>query len=190
MQDPRPDRGEWLMSIAVATASRCNCKKTVVGAVITRDGRIIATGYNGTIVGFPNCIDGGCPRCDDPDAVSGTQLDRCICVHAEQNAVLTAAQFTGGLKGAECWVTTEPCLDCTKTLIQAQVSKVVYWRPYVLPQPESQAVRTKMREHAFTHDQIQFVQWEPSTNVLDIESTYNAICARLAEYVRGQHPPS
>ena len=99
MPDVRPDPGEWLMSLSVDTAARCNCKKTVVGAVIVRDGRLIATGYNGTIVGFPNCIDGGCARCDDPEDESGSQLDRCICVHAERNALLTAAQFTGGVKG-------------------------------------------------------------------------------------------
>lgn len=71
MDLPRPLRGEYLMSIAVNVASRCNCRKTVVGAVLVRDGRIAATGYNRTVVGYTNCIDGGCPRCADPDAESG-----------------------------------------------------------------------------------------------------------------------
>src|SRR5213594_3288166 len=99
MSDPRPGRGESLMAMAVDQAARCNCRKTPVGAIITRDDRVVSTGYNGTVAGFQNCIDGGCPRCSDPDVPSGTQLDRCICVHAEQNALLAAARFGVRLGG-------------------------------------------------------------------------------------------
>src|SRR5688572_15127149 len=135
---PRPERGEYLMSIAVDVAARCNCRKTVVGAVIARAGRICSTGYNGTVTGFTNCIDGGCPRCADSDAESGTQLDRCVCVHAEQNALIAAARFGIQVEGGECWVTNEPCLDCTKSLIQARLDSVYYWHPYPLPREESE----------------------------------------------------
>jgi dCMP deaminase len=127
----RPEPGEYLLSMAVDQAATCNCRKTAVGAIIARNDRIISTGYNGTIGGFKNCVDGGCPRCMDA-VPSGTQLDRCICVHAEQNALLTAARFGVRVEEAECWVTTEPCLDCTKQLIQAELSKVYYWKPYAL----------------------------------------------------------
>jgi dCMP deaminase len=131
--DPRPERSEYLLSMAVDQAARCNCRKTAVGAVIVRDDRIISTGYNGTIAGFANCIDGGCPRCADATVISGSQLDRCICVHAEQNALLAAARFGVRVEGAACWVTNEPCLDCTKQLIQAELAMVNFWRPYRLP---------------------------------------------------------
>src|SRR5437879_4769268 len=144
--DPRPKPGEYLMSMAVDQAARCNCRKTAVGALIARDDRIISTGYNGTITGFTNCIDGGCPRCEDPSVASGRELDRCICVHAEQNALLAAARFGVRVEDADCWVTTEPCLDCTKQLIQASIAEVIFWHPYVLPNPESQALRVRMRE--------------------------------------------
>ena len=177
----RPGRGEYLMSLAVDVAARCSCRKTVVGAIIVKDGRICATGYNGTIAGFDNCIDGGCPRCADPDAESGAQLDRCICVHAEQNALLTAARFGVSVEGAECWVTTEPCLDCTKSLIQARVGRVIYWRPYPLPRPESERLRMEMRQHARAI--TSFEQWRPDTDVLDLEGRYQAIQRRLAAYI-------
>ena len=102
------------MAMAVDQAARCNCRKTPVGAIITRDDRVVSTGYNGTVAGFQNCIDGGCPRCSDPDVPSGTQLDRCICVHAEQNALLAAARFGVTVGGAVCWVTNEPDRKSTR----------------------------------------------------------------------------
>lgn len=177
---PRPDRGEYLMALAVDVAARCNCRKTVVGAVLTKEGRICSTGYNGTVVGYQNCIDGGCPRCDDPAAESGTQLDRCICVHAEQNALLSAERFGIGVQGAECWVTTDPCLDCTKSLIQARVARVIYWRPYSLPLEESNRLRLDMREHA--KQSTVFEVWERETDVLHLEGRYMSIVERLRNY--------
>ena len=81
-------------------------------------------------------------------------------------------------------MTTEPCLDCTKLLIQATVSKVVYWRPYTLPRAESQALRAKMRDHAEAEADIHFVQWQRGTNVIDLDGRYDAIRQRLAEHVK------
>ena len=179
----RPESGEYLLSMAVDQAARCNCRKTPVGAIIARDDRIISTGYNGTIGGFTNCVDGGCPRCKDA-VPSGTQLDRCICVHAEQNALLTAARFGVRVEGAACWVTTEPCLDCTKQLIQAELGEVYYWKPYTLPNSESQKLRGQMRRHA--RRITQFKVWSPDSNVLDLEARYAATKTRLEEYVRTQ----
>ena len=182
----RPEPGEYLLSIAVDQAARCNCRKTPVGAIIARHDRIISTGYNGTIGGFKNCVDGGCPRCMDA-VPSGTQLDRCICVHAEQNALLAAARFGVRVEGAECWVTTEPCLDCTKQLIQAELGEIYYWKPYPLPNPESQNLRDEMRRHAAEKEKkTTFVAWMPDSNVLELEARYSAIRSRLEEYVRVQ----
>ncbi len=180
----RPDRDEYLMSLAIDVAARCNCRKTVVGAIIVKDGRIASTGYNGTIRGFRDCIDGGCPRCRD-DTPSGTQLDRCICVHAEQNALLAAARFGVGVEGAEVWVTTEPCLDCTKSLIQARVGKVIYWKEYPLAE-ESQQLRAAMRRHA--NEVTTFDRWRPGTDVLDLEGRYAATQQRLRDYIASRPP--
>jgi dCMP deaminase len=184
---PRPNRGEYLMSVAINVASRCNCKKTVVGAVLVREGRIAATGYNGTIREFGHCIDGACPRCSDPNAESGTQLDRCICVHAEANALLSAARMGTAVNRAECWVTTEPCLECTKLLIQARVAKVFYWRAYPLPRAESQELRTAMRVCAANatdaNEKTSFQLWTPDSDLLGLEARYAEIVARLGAYV-------
>jgi dCMP deaminase len=171
------------MSMAIDQAARCNCRKTPVGAIIARDDRVISTGYNGTIGGFTNCIDGGCPRCEN--APSGTRLDECICVHAEQNALLAAARFGVSVEGAECWVTTEPCLDCTKQLIQAELSEVWYWRPYTYTKEELQRLRDEMRRHAVRHEakrKTKFEKWLPDSNVLELEDRYAAIKARLEAY--------
>jgi dCMP deaminase len=181
----RPESGEYLLSMAVDQAARCNCRKTPVGAIIARDDRIISTGYNGTIGGFANCVDGGCPRCGDKDVVSGTQLDRCICVHAEQNALLAAARFGVRVQGAACWVTNEPCLDCTKQLIQAELGEVWYWKLYPL-QTEQQKLRDEMRRHAVRRNatrKTQFKEWSPDSNILDLEARYAAIKTRIDEHV-------
>ncbi len=181
-RDPRPERGEYLMSMAVDQAARCNCRKTPVGAVISRDDRVVSTGYNGTIAGFTDCIRGGCPRCMDPNVVSGTELDRCICVHAEQNALLAAARFGIQVESAVCWVTNEPCLDCTKQLIQADLAEVYYWKTYPL-KDELQVLREAMRAHAAEKKQVAFKLWVPGTNVLGLEERYRAIKERLESYL-------
>jgi deoxycytidylate deaminase len=168
--------------MAVDQAARCNCRKTPVGAIIARHDRVISTGYNGTIGGFTNCVDGGCPRCKDA-VPSGTQLDRCICVHAEQNALLAAARFGVSVEGAICWVTNEPCLDCTKQLVQAMLGEVNYWKPYPLL-PELDKLRTEMRRHA--RNDTKFKLWSPDSDVLGLDARYTAIKSRLDEYVKAQ----
>src|SRR5262245_33974748 len=77
----RPPWDEYFMNIARVVASRSNCIKRKVGAVIALDRRIISTGYNGTPRGIRNCNEGGCPRCAGA-AESGTRLDECLCSHA------------------------------------------------------------------------------------------------------------
>jgi dCMP deaminase len=175
------------MSVAINVAARCNCRKTVVGALLVIDGRIAATGYNGTVVGYTNCIDGGCPRCADPLAESGTQLDRCICVHAEANALVSAARMGVAIDKSQCWVTTDPCLDCTKLLIQAHVGRVIYWKPYPLPRKESEDLRTRLRASAVSI--TVFEQWEPDSDLLALDQRYNEIKERLKLYSEA-HPPS
>src|SRR5512142_3260742 len=98
----RPDRHHYFMGIALAVRQRADCTGQKVGAVIVVDRRIVSTGYNGTPSGMQNCSDGGCHRCANRDKkyASGTAYDLCICVHAEQNAILSAARFGIGVQGA------------------------------------------------------------------------------------------
>ena len=101
------------MLIAVATRERAECLGRHVGAVLVREGRIVATGYNGTPRGFPRCNESerGCHRCAHREQYpSGSAYDVCICVHAEQNAILQAARLGYSLDGAHCYTTLRPVL--------------------------------------------------------------------------------
>ncbi len=124
-QDPRPDWDTYFMSIARVVATRANCSRRKVAAVIVADRRIISTGYNGTPRGIRNCFEGGCPRCSG-HAASGASLEECLCVHAEQNAICQAAFYGIRLEGATIYVTLTPCLTCAKMIINAGIREVVY----------------------------------------------------------------
>lgn len=102
---------------------------------MVRENRILATGYNGTPEGWPNC-DGelGCPRCkqrnDEPEKYENRRLDECVCVHAEANAIVTAARFGISLDGSHAYVTDQPCLQCAKELKQVGATRLTYLRPF------------------------------------------------------------
>src|SRR4051812_41147514 len=120
MSESRVQPDDYFMGIALAVRRRANCLGRRVGAIVVLEGRIISTGYNGTPEGMTNCLDGGCHRCSHRDAYpSGTGYDLCICVHAEQNALLAAARFGIGVEGATVYSTTRPCFNCTKEMLQA-----------------------------------------------------------------------
>jgi dCMP deaminase len=127
----RPSWDEYFMSIARVVASRSNCVKRKVGAVIARDRRIISTGYNGTPRGVRNCNEGGCPRCN-AFAKQGASLDECLCSHGEENAITQAAYHGVSLRAASIYTTFSPCLICTKMIINAGLAEVVYNADYAL----------------------------------------------------------
>jgi dCMP deaminase len=127
----RPGWDEYFMSIARMVASRSNCVKRKVGAVIARDRRIVSTGYNGTPRGTRNCNEGGCPRCN-AFAEGGTRLDECLCSHGEENAITQAAYHGVSLRGGAIYTTFCPCLICTKMIINAGIEEVVYNAGYPL----------------------------------------------------------
>ncbi|MEZ4330415.1 MAG: deaminase [Myxococcota bacterium] len=129
----RPAWDAYFMSIARVVASRSNCVKRKVAAVVTIDRRIISTGYNGTPRGTRNCNEGGCPRCNSL-AEGGTRLDECLCSHAEENAITQAAYHGVSLKGATIYSTFSPCLQCTKMIINSGMVEVVYQSDYPLGQ--------------------------------------------------------
>ncbi len=127
----RPSWDEYFMSIARVVASRSNCVKRKVAAVITRDLRIISTGYNGTPRGTRNCNEGGCPRCNS-FAEGGTRLEDCLCSHGEENAITQAAYHGVTVQGGTLYTTFSPCLICTKMIINAGLTEVVYNAAYPL----------------------------------------------------------
>ena len=123
----RPDWDAYFMAIADFAAKRTNCMKRGVGAVLVQDTHIIATGYNGTARGLVNCLQGGCARCNS-NIKCGQQLDSCLCLHAEENALLEAGRARSF--GATLYSTTSPCLSCAKKICQMGVKRVVYHRDY------------------------------------------------------------
>ena len=127
----RPSWDEYFMSIARVVASRSNCIRRKVGALIVSDRRIISTGYNGTPRGVLNCNEGGCPRCAG-SAESGTRLDECLCSHAEENAITQSAYHGVRVRDSSIYTTLCPCLMCTKMIINAGIGEVVYDSPFPL----------------------------------------------------------
>ena len=118
----RPDRDDYYMGIAFAVRERAVCVGFKVGAVLVNEDRVISTGYNGTPSGIRNCDQGGCERCNNPKKFeSGTGYDVCICVHAEQNALLAAARLQLPAAGSILYTTLQPCFGCLKELVQCQV---------------------------------------------------------------------
>jgi len=127
----RPGWDDYFMSIARVVASRSNCVKRKVAAVITQDKRIISTGYNGTPRGVRNCNEGGCPRCNS-FGPGGADLGDCVCSHGEENSITQAAYHGVSVKGGTLYTTFCPCLLCTKMIINAGLAEVVYDASYPL----------------------------------------------------------
>jgi len=127
-------RDEYYMNIAMAVRKKANCLGRKVGAVIVRENRIISTGYNGTPEGMTNCTDGGCLRCRDRDTYQASVgYDVCICVHAEQNALISAARFGNAVEDAIIYSTLQPCFDCTKAMLQARITAIHYLHHWLHP---------------------------------------------------------
>jgi dCMP deaminase len=124
----RPSWDEYFMELASVVRKRADCTRRVVGVLIVKDFRIISTGYNGTPHGIKNCSEGGCSRCQkrDQGKIDWYEYEEsCVCIHAEQNAIIQAAYLGASTKGATLYSTTNPCSSCAKMLINAGIVKVV-----------------------------------------------------------------
>lgn len=130
----RPSLDEYFMEIAEVVARRSTCKRNHVGAVIVRDKRILATGYNGAPSSLPHCLDIGCIR-DRRGIESGTRHEVCRGVHAEQNAIIQGALHGVSTTGATLYCTHQPCILCAKMMINAGITRVVFQQQY--PDPEA-----------------------------------------------------
>ncbi len=122
----RPAFDDIFMELAVNLARRSHCIKRHVGAVLTKDTRIISIGYNGPPAGTHNCDDEfpdvGCPR----DSKGGCSL----AIHAEQNAILYAVKNKASVEGSTLYVTLSPCLACARIIYSAGIEKVIYLNSY------------------------------------------------------------
>lgn len=102
-----------------------NCLRHKIGAIIADENRrIISTGYNGTPGNFQPCNEGGCKRCWDVKIPSGERLDECICIHAEESALLEAGRRR--CAGSTLYITHSPCRSCAKKIIHMGIKKVIF----------------------------------------------------------------
>lgn len=126
----RPTWDSYFMQLANLAALRSNCMKRRVGCVLVRDNRVVATGYNGTPRHLTNCNEGGCPRCNNGQG-NGAGLSTCLCLHAEENALLEAGRDRIGLTG-KCilYCNTCPCLTCSVKIVQSGINEVVFAQSY------------------------------------------------------------
>jgi dCMP deaminase len=113
----RPDWDSYFMKIAYAVSERSTCDRAFVGCVLVLDKRILTTGFNGSPAGQPHCdeighllVDGHCIRT----------------IHAETNAIIQAALHGVSTRGCTCYVTHFPCINCTKVLINAGITRLIY----------------------------------------------------------------
>lgn len=141
----RPSRDEWAMTLARETAKRATCCRRQVGCVLLNyRGHVIATGYNGVASGMPHCneaVVGGCiadgadwkdiiiypNACEGATAPSGTNLDGCEAIHAEQNALL---QCKDVYEIEAAYVTASPCMTCTKLLMNTGCRRILFDQDY------------------------------------------------------------
>ncbi|MFH1791118.1 MAG: cytidine/deoxycytidylate deaminase family protein [Candidatus Omnitrophota bacterium] len=120
----RPSWDEYFMSIAELVATRSTCVRRHVGAVLVRDRKILATGYNGAPSSIEHCDRTGCLRAK-MSVPSGERHELCRGLHAEQNAFLQAALHGTSVKGAVLYSTIHPCIICAKMIINAGIKAVV-----------------------------------------------------------------
>ncbi len=114
----------------VAGWSSCYQENRHVGAVCVRDKRILTTGYNGASGGIESCAERGeCLRRKN-NIASGTMQEICYAVHAEQNAIIQAAKLGVSLEGATMYVTHQPCVICTRMILNSGIKKVIYKNGY------------------------------------------------------------
>jgi dCMP deaminase len=120
----RPSWDEYFLEIASLVSSRSTCLRRQVGAVFVRDKRVLTTGYNGAPKGLRHCEEIGCIR-ERKGVPSGERHELCRGIHAEQNAMLQAAQFGISLRDSILYCTTQPCVLCAKMLINTGVKRIV-----------------------------------------------------------------
>ncbi len=131
-KESRPSWEEYFMQITHLVASRATCIRRKVGAILVKDKRILSTGYNGAPKNLAHCSQVGCLR-NKLKIPSGQRQEICRGLHAEQNAIIQAALYGINIKGATLYCTIQPCITCSKMLINAGIKKIVFQGEYPDP---------------------------------------------------------
>jgi dCMP deaminase len=125
----RPSWHEYFMRIAMLAATRSTCLRRQVGAVIVKNKKVLATGYNGAPSGLAHCLDIGCLR-EQNGVPSGERHELCRAIHAEQNAIIQAATSGVSIAGGTLYSTTFPCILCAKMLINSGIREIYIGEGY------------------------------------------------------------
>jgi dCMP deaminase len=125
----RPSWNQYFSDITNLVAKRSTCIRRQVGAVLVKNRRILATGYNGAPSGMQHCAEVGCLR-ETGQVPSGERHELCRGLHAEQNVIIQAAYHGIAIAGAVLYCTTFPCVICSKMLINAGITKIYYKEGY------------------------------------------------------------
>ena len=128
-KEPRPAWDEYFLSICKLVSKRSTCLRRKVGAVLVKDKRVLATGYNGAPSNIKHCEKTGCLR-EKLGVPSGERHELCRGLHAEQNALLQAALHGVSVEGAKVYATSQPCIICAKMLINAGIKELVIAASY------------------------------------------------------------
>jgi dCMP deaminase len=139
------------LNLARQVAAKSNCSSRQVGAVIVSNGVVLAEGFNGVSSRFTDCIVAGCRRCSIGGA-TGVGYDNCICIHAEQRAIATAAAKGTAVSGAVLYVTLRPCLQCLLLVYAAGIRGIRYLEGWRYPDDREESYQTlAARFDSFEH---------------------------------------
>jgi len=127
--DDRPSWDEYFMELTSVVAKRSTCLRRNVGAILVKERRVLATGYNGAPSGLGHCAEVGCIR-ERHEVPSGERHELCRGLHAEQNAIIQAALHGTSIDGAILYCTHQPCVLCAKMIINAGVKRIVFAGSY------------------------------------------------------------
>ena len=125
----RPNWDEYFIQVAELVSRRSTCLRRYVGAVLVKERRILATGYNGAPSGIDHCEIEGCLR-EKMKIPSGQRHELCAGLHAEQNVLLQAALHGVSVKGSILYITHTPCSICAKMIINAGIREIIIEHGY------------------------------------------------------------
>ena len=125
----RPHWNEYFIEMAFLVSKRSTCLRRKVGAVIVIENQIISTGYNGAPKNVRHCAETGCLR-EQMQVPTGQRHELCRGIHAEQNAIIQAAINGSSIKGGELYCTNQPCVICSKMLINAEIRTIYMANSY------------------------------------------------------------
>lgn len=150
----RPSWDQYFMDITNLVATRSSCLRRQVGAILVKDRNILATGYNGVPSGIKHCASLGCLR-EKLNVPSGERHELCRGLHAEQNAIIQAAKHGTNIDGATLYCTTMPCIICTKMIINAGITDVIYAEGYADELAREMIAETNIRVRQFKKETLE-----------------------------------